>query len=330
MTPGIELSRAFWHDRVQPVVAPIADVGAALIGPGSEVLGFDDDVSTDHDYGPRLHLMVTADAVASISALERALAEGLPETFAGLPVRYRMTADPVLRHRVSVTTVADCFEAFCGIDPTGSITDEQWLRTPTQLLASLTDGAVFADPNGAIDAARRALTWYPESIWHYTLACQWRRIAQEEPFMARASDAADDLGARFIAGRLVGDLVRLAFLIERTWAPYNKWLSRAFGRLAVGATAGPDLHDLLAANSAAARQQAYLAAAATLGQACNALGLAPSLDVTPRPFHSRDILVLDAQRFADALIPPDALARWGWRGAIDQWVDNTDVLTSSG
>ena len=48
---GLQLSRGLYGQ----VVAP-------LLGDGSEVLGFDDEVSTDHDFGPRLQVFVATEA----------------------------------------------------------------------------------------------------------------------------------------------------------------------------------------------------------------------------------------------------------------------------
>lgn len=52
--PGIEVARDFWEKVVRPILAtqlPDAPWQAALIGTGSEVLGFDTVRSTDHSWG---------------------------------------------------------------------------------------------------------------------------------------------------------------------------------------------------------------------------------------------------------------------------------------
>ena len=41
----------------------------------------------------------------------------------------------------------------------------------------------------------------------------------------------DELGSAVLGARLVESAMRLAFLMERTYAPYVKWFGTAFARL---------------------------------------------------------------------------------------------------
>src|SRR5215472_15264088 len=55
--PGIQLNEMFYREAVAPILAsafPALRYSAALIGYGSDVLGFDSERSTDHEWGPRL------------------------------------------------------------------------------------------------------------------------------------------------------------------------------------------------------------------------------------------------------------------------------------
>jgi hypothetical protein len=77
--PGIELARAFYVEVVAPLVGDVPHA-AALLGTGSDVLGFDTERSTDHGWGPRLQLFVEREDVESVARL---IEERLPEEFRG-------------------------------------------------------------------------------------------------------------------------------------------------------------------------------------------------------------------------------------------------------
>jgi hypothetical protein len=337
------LARRFYLEVVAPLVADTPHA-AALVGDGSEVLGYDDTTSTDHNFGPRLQLFVDGDVDAA--ALDARLTARLPGTFDGFSVVFPIPGvfggEP--HHQALATTAPAFFEDLLAFDPTDGVSLADWLVTPTQRLASLTGGAVFHDPDGRVEARRAALVWYPDDVWRYVLAAAWLRIGQEQAFVGRTGGRGDELGSRVVAARLVRELMRLAFLLERRWAPYSKWLGRAFTDLALAAEVGPQLEAALAADRWRDRETALVTAAERLGKVTNELGLAGAVDPHPRRFFDRDIHVVDAEGFTGALCAAieDAevaalLARLGQRpgtqlgrlpGAIDQAVDSTDVLTN--
>jgi hypothetical protein len=77
-----------------------------------------------------------------------------------------------------------------------------WLLTPQQRLLGVVAGAVHADSSGALAAVRRALSWYPDDVWRWLLACQWRRLAHEEAFVARRAEVGDETGLAVTAGAI--------------------------------------------------------------------------------------------------------------------------------
>src|SRR5262249_61098835 len=110
-----------------------------------------------------------------------------------------------------------------------------------------TAGRVSTDGPGQLTATRHRLRYYPRDLWLYRLAAQWDRIAEAEAFVGRAGSVGDELGSRLVAARLVHDLMRLCFLIERTYAPHSKWFGRAFARLRFGPGLAPILESVVGA-----------------------------------------------------------------------------------
>jgi hypothetical protein len=157
------------------------------------------------------------------------------------------------------------------------------------------------------------------------------RISQEEAFMGRCGQVGDDLGSRLVAARLVRDLMRLCFLMERQYAPYIKWLGTAFQRLNCGPDLAPILRRVLQAETWQQRERHLSTAYERAARQHNALGLTAHLDPTVSQFYGRPFLVLHAERFSEALYAqiqdPEVRALPQYLGGIDQFVDSTDVLS---
>lgn len=341
--PGVELSARLYHDAVRPLLARYAPGlahTAGLLGPGSEVLGFDTARSTDHDWGPRLHLFLSADDLAAHGdTISELLTDQLPTTIAGYPTnlvdaggrgtRHMRPAHGRVQHAVVIAEPSDWLTGHLGFNPLAGITLFDWLATSTQALAEVTGGAVFHDGLDCLQPARRALAWYPDDVWRYVLACQWQRLSQEEPFAGRCAEVGDELGSVVITARLARDLMRLCLLIHRTYPPYSKWLGSAFARLPVAERLGPVLSAAVSTTDWHSREDRLVAAYETVAALHNDLGLTAPVDPHVRPFHDRPYRVLHAERFAAALLDTitDPVIRDLPRtGAIDQFVDSTDVL----
>jgi hypothetical protein len=329
--PGLQLAGLFYAEVVGPLLAaefPGLEYAAALIGPGSEVLGFDSARSVDHDFGPRLQVLLSDHELAS--RVDEVLASRLPPAFRGYPVTFALTSDPRPRHRVRVAGLSEWLTGHLGFDPLCSVQTVDWLSTPAQRLAEFTAGAVFHDGPGALTQARTLLEWYPRDVWLYVLACQWQRIAQEEAFPGRCAEAGDDLGSAVVTARIVRDLTRLWLLMHRRYPPYSKWLGSAFGSLGSrGDGTGAALRGALAATDWASREAQLCLAYVATATAHNELGLTPAQDVSTRLYYDRPYQVIDAGRFAAALtdaIGDPALRQRARTGAVDQFIDSTDAL----
>ncbi|MCS6760597.1 MAG: hypothetical protein MO846_00270 [Candidatus Devosia symbiotica] len=86
----IELSRPFYEEIARPWLsraAPGLPHAAALIGYGSELLGFDDEIVRDHNWGPRVHIIVTREQFdAHARDLVAVFDSVVPAHFAGEPI----------------------------------------------------------------------------------------------------------------------------------------------------------------------------------------------------------------------------------------------------
>ncbi|HZX04506.1 DUF4037 domain-containing protein [Kribbella sp.] len=320
-----ELSAGFYTEVVGPAVGSTSHA-AGLLGWGSDVLGYDTTRSMDHDWGPRLVVLVDQTEVEPV--LKR-IEAALPDEYRGFPVRFGSSVHAV-EHRVTVASLSDWLRGHLGFDASQGISVEDWLVTPQQQFLGVVKGQVYAD-DGRLAPVRAAVAWYPDEVWRWLMACQWARIAQEEPFVQRTHEVGDELGSQVVAARLARDVMRLALLQSRQYAPYTKWLGTAFARLKHPDGLDTALAEAVAAGNFADRERALVTAYELVGGRHNALGITAELDPVPRPFFDRPAQVLDAGRFAEAChatVADPQLKRVGPIGAIDQFVDSTDVLSN--
>lgn len=347
---GLVLARRFFREAVRPILDerfPGITYSAGLVGSGSEVLGFDTPVSADHHWGPRTLLFLgEADHVEHAEIIRNELRLRLPHTFLGWSTNFsepdpedhgtqllRATTSGPVNHRVDVLTLRGYFLAYLGCDLRAPLDAIDWLTLPSQKLRTIVEGAVFDDALGLEDV-RAQLAWYPHDTWLYLLASGWQRISQEEHLMGRAGQVADEIGSTLIAGRLVRDLMRLCFLMERQYAPYAKWYGTAFARLRAAGPLEPLFRQVLRAEAWPERDRVLGEAYAVVARMHNALELTEPLPADARPFFGRPFSVIFGERFAKSLvdlIEDPCLRRVPLMiGGIDQWSDSTDVLEAAG
>ncbi len=335
--PGLELCGLFHTEIIKPLLDlnfPNLRYSAALIGAGSEVLGFDTEMSSDHGWGPRIDLFLTEnDHSDHTKAIDELLRRNLPDQFRGYPVRWTLagsTGDPC----VQLLTVRSFFLRYINFDIRNEIEPADWLTFPEQKLRTVTSGMIYCDSIG-LQTSRERFRYYPHEIWLYLLAAGWQRIGQEEHLMGRAGIVGDEIGSALIGARLVRDLMRVCFLMERQYAPYAKWFGTAFAQLASAVELAPLLRQVLVAPTWSERQKHLSPAYEIVAAKHNALRITESLDTKVSRFHERPFLVIDGGRFANAIraritdpVVKQLACRW-LIGSVDQFSDSTDLLNES-
>jgi hypothetical protein len=349
---GLELSRLFYEEAVRPLLEesfPGLRHAAALLGTGSEVLGFDTEMSRDHGWGPRFDLFLSEeDYEEKRDRVKELLRRKLPRDFRGYPTSFT-EPDPAdngtqhpdargggpVNHKVEIMTPRRfILDYYLGFDITRELEPADWLTFPEQKLRTLASGRIFHDRIG-LEEVRRRFSYYPEDVWLYLLGSAWARVGQEEHLMGRAGMVGDEIGSALIGARLVRDLMRLCFLMERTYAPYPKWFGTAFDRLDCAPELSPHLRAALKADTWRERQQHLASAYRIVASKHNALRLTDPLPTEPRDFFGRPFLVIDLHGYAAAtlaLVKDDRVRRIAARrpiGGVDLFSDSTDLLQYS-
>ena len=314
--PGLKLSQLFYECEVKPILDhafPRLPYSAALIGWGSEVLGFDTRVSRDHHWGPRALLFLSEKDYPRLKdKISAVLSAELPYEFMGYSTNYskpepngvrhpvKITSGPV-DHMINIYTVRSLFKSRFGFDLKRKITIADWLTFPQQRLLELTSGEVYYDGLGQLSKARERIRYYPGDVWLYMMAAQWTRISQEEAFVGRAGHVGDELGSQIVAARLVREIIKLSFLLEQTYAPYSKWLGTAFSKLKIAKDLNPILRRALLAKTWKTREKSLSEAYSMVARRHNALKITEPLSTEISDYYSRPYSVIFAERFAHAI-----------------------------
>jgi len=350
---GLKLSRLFFEQAVRPILRetlPNVVYAAGLIGSGSEVLGFDDEMSADHHWGPRVMLFLNeGDHDLYRNAIGAAMRDQLPPTFLDYPTNFSKP-DPndknvqrlvevergPINHRVDVFTLRDYLLSYLNFDINNEIEPADWLTFPEQKLRSITAGGIFDDQIG-IESALERFRYYSHDVWLYLLASGWNRIGQEEHLMGRAGQAGDEIGSALIASRLVRDIMRLCFLMERKYAPYPKWFGTAFRELACAKKISPHLDAVLKCATWQERDESLVPAYELIAEMHNKLKITVALPAKSQTFFGRPFNVIEliggfSKAISAQIKNPEVKRIDGKKliGSIDQISDNTDILSDPG
>jgi hypothetical protein len=347
--PGLELSRLFFDEAVVPLLEeefPRLRYSAALLGTGSEVLGFDTEMSADHGWGPRVDLFLDEDTYETErEAIDDALRRKLPHRFRGYPTSFtepnladngtqnlvERDAGPIA-HKLDMFTPRGFFLYYLGFDIRSEIEPADWLTFAEQKLRTIKAGAIFHDGVG-LEEIRKRFAYYPHDVWLYMLASAWARVGQEEHLMGRAGMVGDEIGSALIGSRLVRDVMRLCFLMEKSYAPYPKWFGTAFQLLDCAAQLSPHLLAALASKDWRERESHLAPAYEAVAAMHNRLGLTGALPSEARDFFGRPFKVIALHGFANALlarITDERVGRIAARrpiGSVDQFSDSTDLVS---
>ena len=313
---GLDLCRGFFSDAAKPVLDrhfPSLTYSAGLIGYGSDVLGYDDEVSRDHMWGPRFYLFLDPADLSCKDEISDAFSRELPYEYRGYSVNFT-EPDPddngvqhpqfISSGRVNPLIFIQTFDEFLeeqlGTNDIEHLTATDWLTFSEHRLLSLTAGELFHDGLG-LKKRLEPVRYYPEDVRRYRIAANWDIIASEQAFVKRCADVGDDIGSVITAARIAERLMRLCFLYRKQYAPYSKWFGTAFAHLDVSDALKEALHRALHAQGIGEREEQLVRAQALAAALHNESGITAPVEYEIESYYGRDIKVIFADKFAEAV-----------------------------
>ena len=239
---GLKLARECWNACGKPLIADKypeyqGRIAAGLVGHGSECYGFDDDLSRDHDFGPRFCLWLTDEDYAAIGERLQADYEALPQSFMGYGPRESTARAQGAGRRDGVFRIGDFFESITGYRQAPSTNNpHEWLMLDEATLAAATNGEVFADPLGKFLDTRQGFKTMPEDVRLALISKRLGMMAQAGQYnVPRMLARGDGAGAWLSIGEFVQAAASLVFLLNNPitvgYLPYYKWRFAALRRL---------------------------------------------------------------------------------------------------
>ena len=234
---GLELSREFYIQHAAPAISErfgdhACRVAAGLAGQGSDCLGYDDEISRDHDFGPGCCLWLTDDDFAKFGFELQKLYDSLPGEFMG----FSRNETPQGSDRVGVIPISRFYAQFTGC-PDVPQNDASWFRIPEHFLSAATSGEVFRDDLGEFSRIRKGLLpCYPGDVLLKKLAARVFAMGQAGQYnYGRIIKRGDGPAAMLALDEFVRAALSAVHLLNRRYMPYYKWAfrsARALPRLA--------------------------------------------------------------------------------------------------
>lgn len=230
----IDISHGFFDEFVRPILASqfpneFSQMAFGVWGLGSEALRMDDDYSRDHHWGLRIDAIMPLELLQERwSSMAAALETGLPNSYQGHSLGERA----VVGAGITPDSLRGLLSRTIGIEHPPQ-TDAEWLSIPEEDITHVINGEVWHDPLGRFTAVRDTLkAYYPEPVRLRRLAHWCRYYSGMGTYaLKRALLRNNQYFASTAFGRSIRLGVQMAFMLDKTYYPYDKWTMAAFKRL---------------------------------------------------------------------------------------------------
>jgi tetratricopeptide (TPR) repeat protein len=231
---GLELCKKYYETYGIPMINEkfpeyAGKIAVGLVGSGSDCMGYDDETSQDHDWGPEFCLWLTDETYAEIGEKLEEEYDKLPTEFMG----YRRIRTARGYGRRGVMTISAFYKRLLNAEAYETI---DWRNVEDYALAATVNGEVFRDDEGIFTEFRSRLkAGYPENIRFLKLAEDVARVSQNGQYnYFRMLDRGDALTADMLMNECIKNAMKLQHHICNVYPPHDKWLHRSMLELPGG------------------------------------------------------------------------------------------------
>ncbi|MDX1413312.1 MAG: DUF4037 domain-containing protein [Candidatus Promineifilaceae bacterium] len=230
----IDVSQDFFREIILPILdrefpTETKQTAFGVFGYGSEVLRLDDEYSSDHHWGLRINALIP-DYLVEIrkDRMLQAVADNLPQSYRGHSLREGYTGVAGLE--------IDSLEGFLKrtigmISPPE--TYAEWLNIPEEDIIHVINGEIWHDASGCFTNIRRSFAnYYPEEVRLRRIAHWCRYFSGMGTYaLKRALLRGNEYYAAVAFGKSIRWGVQLAFMLDKQYYPYDKWIMAMFSKL---------------------------------------------------------------------------------------------------
>lgn len=217
-------------------------ISLALLGDGSEVPGFDDEISHDHNFAPRL-VLLTNESLRDedISLLKSTLSNisSPDKNFPLLSSEYRSS--------LIMSRLEEYILDYLRIEYFPE-NEKEWLVLDEQLLFEITSGLIFFDAKNQLLNQISKIDYYPESVANYLLYIGFLRLS-ESAAIERAIRRKDQIATSLYQNQFIYFAIKSFHVIKRKYCPYRKWMGRNLLELENGEQMHNLVSELITTNS---------------------------------------------------------------------------------
>ena len=227
---GLEKARALYESHGRAMLERefpeyVGRITVGLAGHGSECLGYDDELSEDHDFEKGFCLWIDDET-------DREIGVALSRAYRRLPIERAEQHSALAERCRGVIRISDFFRRYTGSEGAPE-SWQQWMALPSYALCEACSGEVWRDDCGKFSAIRQRIrTGMPEDVRRKKLAARLVIMAQAGQYNYSRCIAHGESGAAMLAAvEFVNAACGAVYLLNRAHMPYYKWQLRGMGEL---------------------------------------------------------------------------------------------------
>ena len=220
------MSEKFFMEQGLPVLKKhfpylLDHMTIGLVGQGSECLGFDDEISRDHDWGASFCIWLPEELyVKEVEALQQVY-EQLEVSAVGYPKRNTVSQG---RGRTGVLETGAFYYGLIGCRDIPK-TNAEWLYAPETAYSCAANGKLFYCSGSEFEKIRTGLLqYYPEDVRLKKIAARAVTMAQAGQYnYIRCRKRKDHVAASLSLSEFVKAVCSMIHLLNRQYMPFYKW-----------------------------------------------------------------------------------------------------------